>query len=132
MMRFLSRSHKRVDLPSVEWRDSSAIAGVQFAIRRISLAERLKLIARVQELYQHHEFLKAGDMLDQLEAAKADLLVKQLYLEWGLIGIQGLDIDGHAATTAVLIKSGPESLSDEIVEAIKANLGLTEEERKNY
>ena len=132
MMRLLSRSPERPGHRSVEWRDSAAITGVQFAIRNVSLASRLKLCTKLQELYARHEFLKAGDTLDQLEAAKADLLIKQLYLEWGLIEIRGLHIDSQAATISLLIEHGPESLSDEIVEAIKAELGLTDEERKNY
>ena len=40
-------------------------------------------------------------------------------------------IDGQAATAEMLVEKGPESLSNEIVGAIQAELSLSEEERKN-
>ncbi len=78
------------------------------------------------------EFLRAGDPADQLEAGLADLLVRRLYLEWGLAGIEGLHIDGEAATPETLIAAGPESLSEEIASSIQAELSLSDEERKNF
>ncbi len=78
-----------------------------------------------------HDFLRAGDASDQIEAALSELLVHKLYVEWGLAEIQGLKIDGKVADTVMLIERGPEELIQEIVTAIKAECGLTEDERKN-
>ncbi|MFL6546033.1 MAG: hypothetical protein ACJ8LM_12750 [Candidatus Udaeobacter sp.] len=71
-------------------------------------------------------------LLEQTEAALADLLAKKLYLEWGLAQIDGLTIDGNPAGVELLISKGPELLCDEIVAKIRAEIGLTEEERKNF
>ncbi len=78
-----------------------------------------------------HEFLQAGETQDKLEASLSELLVRRLYLEWGLKEITGLMIDGEAATTEQLIERGPERLTDEVIEAVQAELTLSDEERKN-
>ena len=79
-----------------------------------------------------YDFLKTGDTSSQLEAALSDLLVAKLYVEWGLKEIEGLSIDGKRVTSAALIASGPECLTDEIVQRIQAESLLTEDERKNF
>jgi hypothetical protein len=86
---------------------------------------------RVRELCLRHEFLRAGDTVDQSEAAMGDLLVRKLYLEWGLAAVYGLSIDGQTATVDALIQKGPEELAEEVAEQIRHELGLTEQERKN-
>jgi len=68
------------------------------------------------------------------ERAEAALLGREadrVYLEWGLVNVEGLEIDGEAATLEGLIASGPEPLCDEILRAIQAECGLSAEERKN-
>jgi hypothetical protein len=105
--------------------------GVRFAIRRVSLQQRIELNRGVQELTMKYEFLKAGDASGQLEAALSDLLVAKLYLEWGLETIEGLSINGQKATPDSLIIYGPENLTDEIVQTIQAESALTDDERKN-
>jgi hypothetical protein len=104
---------------------------VHFAIRRISLAHRLELTKQLRELTLRYEFLNAGETSDQLEAAMSDLLVRKLYIEWGLAEIQGLVIDGEPATADLLIQKGPEPLAAEIVLAIRQEIELSEDERKN-
>lgn len=131
-MKLISPSPKKTAYSSLSWHESKAIEGVRFAIRRVSLAQRLELNKRVRELMLRHEFLKAGPAADQLEAAWGDLLVRKLYIEWGLARLEGLAIDGEAATVELLIDKGPEELVDEIVAAIQDEIGLSEEERKNY
>jgi hypothetical protein len=121
-----------VGYASLSWHDSKTIEGVRFAIKRISLAQRLDLNKRVRELTLRHEFLKAGPAPDQLEAAWADLLVRKLYVEWGLAALEGFSIDGETATLELLIEKGPEELVDEIVFVIQEETGLSEEERKNF
>jgi hypothetical protein len=104
---------------------------VRFAVRKASLLQRIELTSRIKELTLHHEFLKAGDIPDQLDATMADLLVRRLYLEWGLSQISGLRIDGDPAGVESLIERGPEPFVEEILAAIKAELDLSEDERKN-
>ena len=131
-MKLTSPSPSEVSYSSLSWRRSKTIEGVRFAIRRVSLTQRLELNKRVRELTLQHEFLKAGPAADQLEATWADLLVRKLYLEWGLAGLEGLSIDGEAASVELLIDKGPEELVDEIVSALQEEIGLSEEERKNF
>lgn len=130
-MKLISLLRRTQDSPSVLWHSSQAIQGVRFAIRRISLQQRIELNRRLRELTLNYEFLKTGDATNQLEAALSDLLVAKLYIEWGLIEIDGLSIDGKKATAASIIAHGPEVLTDEIVQKIQAETALTEDERKN-
>ena len=130
-MRFISPSPEPLAYTSVSWHLSEAFQGVRFGIRRVSLLQRIELTKKVRELSSKYDFLKAGDALEQTEATMADLLVRRLYIEWGLESIEGLKIDGNSATVELLIEKGPERLSDEIVTAIRATLELSEDERKN-
>jgi hypothetical protein len=120
------------DYLTVAWHDSKIVPGVRFATRRVSLAGRIELAKRVRELTLRYEFLKAGDAAEQSEASLSELLVQQLLLEWGLLEITGLTIDGQPVTRTTLIESGPEALSDEIATAVRSEIGLSEEERKNF
>lgn len=131
MMKLISLLHKAQDSPSVVWHSSQAMQGVRFAIRRVSLQQRIELNHKLRELTLDYEFLKTGDTTSQLEAALSDLLVAKLYIEWGLVAIEGLSIDGKKATAASIIAHGPEVLTNEIVEKIQADSTLTEDERKN-
>lgn len=131
-MKLTSPSPSEVSYSSLSWRRSKTIEGVRFAIRRVSLTQRLDLNKRVRELTLQYEFLKAGPAADQLEATWADLLVRKLYVEWGLAGLEGLSIDGEAASVELLIDKGPEELVDEVVSALQEEIGLSEEERKNF
>ncbi|HEX4163882.1 MAG TPA: hypothetical protein VHZ55_00275 [Bryobacteraceae bacterium] len=131
MMKSLLRSPKELGYASVVWHDSKAFPEVRFAVRRPSLGQRIELTGRVRELMAQHEFLKAGDSEDQLTAALSELLVKRLYLEWGLTALRGISIDGEPASIRTLIECGPEKLTDEIAEAVIREASLTEDERKN-
>jgi hypothetical protein len=130
-MKFIWRLLRRDSYRSVQWFDSRTHPGVQYAIRSVSLQSRMELVQKTREVSMKHEFLKAGNVPDQLEASLSDLLVGQIYLEWGLVAVRGLHIDGRAADASTLIRYGPETLSNEIIEAIKSHLCLTENERKN-
>ena len=132
-MKFLLRllSPAATGHSSLVWRESQTLPEVRFAIRRISLANRLELTRQLRELTLRYDFLSAGETSDQLEAALSDLLVRKLYVEWGLAEIQGLTIDGDAATAALLIQKGPESLTGEIIAAIREEVELSDDERKN-
>lgn len=132
MMKSISRSHRPARFDSLRWVDSETVAGVRFAVRRPSLGQRIELTRRVHEMTLRHEFLKAGAESEKLEAALGELLVQQLYIEWGLKAIEGLEIDGEAATPAALIDRGPEELAAEIASYVVHECGLTEDERKNF
>lgn len=130
-MKFTSALPKQADYSSALWHESGVMPGVRYAIRRVSLSQRIELSKSVRELTLRHEFLQAGDASDQLAASIAELLARKLYLEWGLAEIRNLTIDGQPATAELLAEKGPERLSDEIIAAIQAELGLSEQERKN-
>jgi len=98
----------------------------------MSLARRIDLTKKVRELGLKAQFLTAGDTLaDQLEASLLNQQIDKLYLEWGLVDLTGLFIDGEQATPDMLVQCGPEPLCREILSSIKAECHLTEEERKN-
>ena len=131
-MNFTWPSLNSGDYESCRWYDSQMSPGVRFAIRRISLAQRIELVRGVRELSLKNEFLQSGDSVEQLEASLTDLLVRKLYVEWGLAKITGLNIDGEVADAELLISKGPELLVNEIVDTVQAELGLSDAERKNF
>ncbi len=131
MMKSLLPLHRETNYTSVVWYKSRCLEQVSFAVRRPSLAQRIELTERARSLTLKHEFLAAGDLSDQLTASLSELLVRRLYLEWGLADVKGLKIDGEPASVLNVIERGPEELSDEIIKAIKAESGLSEDERKN-
>ena len=112
--------------------DSHAIPGVKFTINRISFGRRMELCRRVRDIGQRLEFLEAGDQFrEKVEANLLSHEIDGIYLAWGLVGIEGLKIDGELATGDLVAQKGPEALTKEIVDAIKSQCGLSEEERKN-
>ena len=132
-MRFLSRLVEAgVEYESVKSIASKSFPGVRFTVHKMSFGRRLELCHRIREIAPKLEFLEAGSEFG--EKVEANLLgqeIENLYLRWGLATVEGIVIDGELPTAEVLIASGPEALSKEIVAAIQAECGLTEEERKN-
>ena len=112
--------------------ESSGLPGVRFTIAKMSFGRRIELGRRVRDLGQKIEFLEAGeDLKERIEATVLGGEIDRLYLEWGLRDISGLLLDGEAATPELLIDKGPETLTREILHAIKSECGISEEERKN-
>lgn len=112
--------------------ESVACTGVTFTIVRMSFARRLELARRVRALAGRLEFAQAGsDGDDKVESAILAGEIDKLYIEWGLVRIDGLQIDGYPAEPSSLLSAGPEDLCREIVAAVKRECGLTQEERKN-
>ena len=106
--------------------------GVRYTIRRMSFGRRLELLQRIRGLGQRLEYLNAGaTAAEKLEAAAAAAEVDREYLRWGLESIEGLRIDGEPADVEALAERGPEDLCREIVARIRAESGLSGEERKN-
>jgi hypothetical protein len=114
------------------WFDAETAAGVKFRVARISVARRIELARRIREIGRNVEFLEAGqDPREKLEAAVLAAEIDRVYLQWGLEEMQGLSIDGEAATPAALIEKGPLELAKEILARIKRECGLSEDQRKN-
>jgi hypothetical protein len=112
--------------------ESRASPGVQFVIARMTFGRRLELMRRVRDLAARLEFFEAGrEARNEMEAGLLGGEIDRLYLLWGLEEIRGLDIDGAPATPASLIESGPEDLFHEALDAVRAECGLSENERKN-
>ncbi len=121
---------------SAVWFDAAAVAGVRFAVARISLGRRIELARKMREIGRKAEFLEAGgaagkDAGGKIEAAVIAGEIDRAYLEWGLVAIEGLTIDGEPATPAMVIERGPVELGAEALTRVKAEWGLSETERKN-
>jgi hypothetical protein len=117
---------------SFAWFDAATHAGVRYRIARMSLARRIGLARKIREAGRRLEFLEAGgDVKEKLDAAVLQGEVDRAYLEWGLEAIEGLEIDGEAATPESLIEKGPMRLAAEILGRIRSECGLSESERKN-
>jgi hypothetical protein len=113
-------------------RESESHPGVRYTVKRMSFGRRIELLRQVREQAAKAEFLEASN--DPREKIEATLLageINRLYLLWGLVGIEGLEVDGQAATPELLVEAGPEALCREILAAVKAEAGLTQDEQKN-
>jgi hypothetical protein len=117
---------------STAWFDSETRAGVRFGIVRVSFGRRIELARRIREIGRRAEYLEASsEPRDKLEATVLSAEIDRAYLDWGLIGVDGLEIDGAAATAKTLIEEGPVEIAAEALARIKSECGLTEDERKN-
>uniref|UniRef100_Q01Z35 Uncharacterized protein n=1 Tax=Solibacter usitatus (strain Ellin6076) TaxID=234267 RepID=Q01Z35_SOLUE len=110
---------------------SATHPGVKFRIARVSFARRVELMRRVRELSRRAEFLGAGqDPTDRMDAALLQAEIEQLYVAWGVKAVEGLTVNGIVASPEVLA-DGPEEVFREALAAVRRELGLSEEERKN-
>jgi hypothetical protein len=108
--------------------------GVVFVVRRMSFGRRLELTREIRELAQKRAFLEAGaggDPVAEADVALATAEIDRTYLLWGLEAVDGLEIDGTPATPRSLVEAGPEELVREALEAVRREIGLSGEERKN-
>lgn len=111
---------------------SESWPGVEFVIARITFGRRLELLKRVRDLAVRLEYFEAGrEEKNRIEASLLGAQLDRLYIEWGLEEVRGLDIDGEPATPESLVDRGPEELFQEALAAVKAECGLSEQERKN-
>lgn len=128
----MSRSGEVVRYRSEEWVESLVVAGVRYLVRRVSLALRAEITRRVRALLAELEYREAGEGLEErLSAALVGAKVDAAYVETGLVKVEGLEIDGQAATLESLLERGPEGLSREIAKTIRERCQMTEAERKN-
>jgi len=106
---------------------------VTFRVRRISFGRRLELARTLRDRLEAVARLALTEDSPS-RAAQTALIAAEMdavHLRWGLAAIEGLEIDGAAATADSLIEAGPEALLAEILAAVRHETGLEEEERKN-
>ena len=131
-MNSTSRSAEPVSYESRARIESESMPGVAFTLAKISFARRLELARRVREVAQKIEFLDAGtELKDKVESSILGAEIDRMYLDWGLVSMDGLLIDGEPASTANLVERGPEALTREIIDRVRAECHLSEDERKN-
>jgi hypothetical protein len=112
--------------------DSQACPGVRFRVRRLSLSRRMDLVRQIRETGEKLAFYMAGDsVVDAAQAGEIRARMDALYIRWALDEIEGMTIDGEPVSVDNLLERGPDRLAREIVETIKDELFLDEEERKN-
>ena len=112
--------------------ESAAMPGVHFIVQKMSFGRRIELTKQIRELAERLEFLSAGESpKEKLDASLLTAEIERTYVLWGLTEVGGLELDGTPATPESLISRGPEKLFREALEAIKAECGLSEEDRKN-
>jgi hypothetical protein len=105
---------------------------VEYDVARMSFGRRLELMKRIRDLAARIEFFEAGQAeSNRMEASLLAGEMDRVFLEWGLQGVSGLEIDGAPASVAALIGNGPEDLVHEALGIVKAECGLNEAERKN-
>ena len=97
----------------------------------MSFKRRMELGNKIRELAKRWAFTSAGEGAeDRIEASILACEIEQLYIDWGLLDIYGLTVDGEPATAALVVQRGPDDLAHEIAAEIKLHCGLTEDERK--
>ncbi len=128
----MSRLDERVEWASGEWVDSRVMPGVRFGVAKMSLARRAEISRRMRALMTELEFRTAGEGLaDRLAATELEARIDRVYIEWGLLEVTGLEIDGVAAAVESLVEKGPEALCREIAGCVRQQCHLSGEERKN-
>ena len=117
---------------SVATVESRIAVGVKFTVAKMSFGRRTELMRQVRELARRMEFLEAGrDPGQKMDAALLRVEIDRVYVRWGLRAVSGLQLDGLDATPESLAEAGPEELFREAVAVVRAQTGLTAEERKN-
>jgi hypothetical protein len=98
----------------------------------MSLGRRLEIATEIGRLGRELEFLAASaELRDKAAKRAAEAEIERVYLRCGLAALDGLEIDGSPASAESLFASGPEDLTREVLQAIQAEWGLSEADRKN-
>ena len=106
--------------------------GVEFLVALMTFGRRIELMREVRDLAARLEYFDAGqDAKNGMEASLLGAEMDRLYIRWGIEEIRGLEIDGVPATIEAFVERGPEDLVFEALMAVKAECGLSENERKN-
>ena len=120
-----------MEYESVVEAPSAVAPGVVLRVARMSFGRRLELMRRVRELARRVECYEAGDVGERMDAGLLRAEIDRLYVEWGLVGVSGLTVDGAEASVAAVVERGPEELFREALSAVCREAGLSEDERKN-
>jgi len=113
--------------------ESAERAGVRYRVARMSFGRRVELMRRVRELARRVEFLDAGTSPgERMDAGLLRAEIDRMYVLWGLVAVSGIQLDGVEATPETMIERGPEELFREALAAVRAQTGLTDDERKNF
>ncbi|MGA2145843.1 MAG: hypothetical protein ABSH49_12870 [Bryobacteraceae bacterium] len=113
--------------------ESKAAVGVRFRVARVSFIRRMELMREVRELARRKEFLEGGQSAEErMDGALLQGEIDKLFVKWGLRAVEGLRLDGEEATLELLAEKGPEGLFREALEAVRTEVGLTPDERKNW
>lgn len=121
----------------MEWERQSRVRSklrpeVEFVIARMTFGRRIELMRRVRDLALRLEYFEAGrEERNQMEASLLAAEIDSVYLQWGLVGIAGLQIDGEPPSCEKFLADGPEELVREALVTIRRECGLDEGERKN-
>src|SRR5689334_4025387 len=110
--------------------ESTVMTGVYFVVQKMSFGRRMEISRRIRELGARLEYLSAGQSpQEKLDAFLLTAEIEKAYVLWGLTEVGGLELDGVPATPESLVSHAPESLFREALEAVKAECGLSDEER---
>ena len=132
MTKLLSLSPKATAYSSFVRFESESIEGVLVTIRRMSLGRRMELARELRPLGGRLEYEDAGrGVSDKIEAALTAAEIDAIYLRWGLVSVDGLTLDGEYPSQDEVIAKAPDDFVREVLDRIKAECGLSEEERKN-
>src|ERR1035437_4959136 len=100
--------HSGKEWESRVWFDSETTDGVRYEIVRVSFGRRIELARRIREIGRKMEYLEAGsDARETLEATVLAAEIDRAYLEWGLVTVEGLQIDGAPAPPETWVAFAP-------------------------
>jgi len=98
----------------------------------MSFGRRVELMRRVRELARRCEFLSASeDAGEKMDSLLLQSEIERVYIMWGVKAVSGLSVDGRVADVQSMAAEGPEELFREALAAVRRQIGLNEEERKN-
>jgi hypothetical protein len=98
--------------------------GVKYEIACVSFMRRIELARRIRDAGRILHCGVTSEAREKLEATVLQAEIDLIYLEWGLLSIGGLEIDGVPATPKSVIDLGPVTLAVEILARIKAECGV--------
>lgn len=116
---------------TVEYR-SQLYPDVTVTLKRVSFSRRNDLTRLLAPLAAKARSLAAStNDKDVAEASMVRREMARLVLEWGIVDVAGIHVDGAPITKQLLLEDGPEELPMEILGELQRQISLDEEQRKN-
>lgn len=112
--------------------ESRVCPGVKVTLKRVSFWRRSELMKRLAPILAKARAIASTNEAEDLSSSgilRREIL--HILLEWGIVEVSGLRIDGAQATKETLLRDGPEELALEIFNELQRQLSLNETERKN-